>query len=318
MGTNVRNPNSILMGTGILYVGGMNVGQLTGDVVVDLGTEEYKIEAGFPRATIKKYIIKEPSTISAAMLEVDPAVLAVLFPRFTAASEASGTVVVPTEHVGAISSTAWRGLAHRNVLTADFSLSKGSVISVAANPGDTVVNVANSSGFTAGDSVTLAGGGKTETKTVASVQVSAKTITIIAGLTNGYSLGATVSNGTDALTITTDYLVNPLDGQVLRVEGSSALLEGDTVVASYSYTQQASRSLSFGGKISSEKFPIVFEHERDDGVKVVVELYSGQLAGNLAIPFSDGKETVVGVVIEGTADSSRAKGDQIGRISWVG
>lgn len=72
MGTNVLNKDDIIMGTGILKVNGINVGQLKGDVIFTPSVEFKEFEAGIPKQIVKKKKIKEGATLKASLAEMNP------------------------------------------------------------------------------------------------------------------------------------------------------------------------------------------------------------------------------------------------------
>jgi hypothetical protein len=72
LGTNVLDKRDILLGTGTLMMGGINVGQLKGDVTFT-PTAEYKdFLAGIPQQIIKSEKISEGATLKASMAELNP------------------------------------------------------------------------------------------------------------------------------------------------------------------------------------------------------------------------------------------------------
>lgn len=72
LGANVLNKDDILMGTGILFINDINVGQLKGDVVFTPTAEFKDFEAGIPKQTVKSQKTKEGATLKAGVAELNP------------------------------------------------------------------------------------------------------------------------------------------------------------------------------------------------------------------------------------------------------
>lgn len=72
LGTNTINKDDILIGTGVLYINNINVGQLSGDVTFTPTAEFKDFEAGIPKQTIKSTKVKEGATLKAGVAELNP------------------------------------------------------------------------------------------------------------------------------------------------------------------------------------------------------------------------------------------------------
>lgn len=315
---NVKNPANILLGTGILYLDGQDVGQLSGDVVLTYSTEFKKIQAGFPKTTVKSRLIAEEAQITAGFLEVDIQQLAILLPQFTLENVAGEATAVTNEYVGPISATAWKGTANRNWDPAEtVAVRLASKLSAGASIGATKIYVADASLFSPGDTVTLVKSGATEDKTIAALGVDAgeNSLTFTEALAAAFSANDVAINTAVSLVHGTDFLFNPIDGTLLILEDSSKINEGDTVSASYTYTAVTGQSLFAGGNIATATFPLEFRHTRDDGKIFKVKFPQAQITGNFELPFHEDSETILNVTIESVADSTKAAGKQLVEIT---
>ena len=73
LGTNVQNQGDILLGAGILYFNGVNVGQLKGDVSFTPEAEYKEFKAGVPQQTVKILKFSEGATLKASYAEFNSA-----------------------------------------------------------------------------------------------------------------------------------------------------------------------------------------------------------------------------------------------------
>ena len=73
LGTNVINDNDIILGAGILYFNGINVGQLKGDVTFTPEAEYKEFKAGVPQQTVKILKFSEGATLKASYAEMNSA-----------------------------------------------------------------------------------------------------------------------------------------------------------------------------------------------------------------------------------------------------
>lgn len=72
LGANVLDKRDILMGNGKLYIGGVDVGQLKGDVSFTPTAEYKEFEAGVPKQVVKSTKTKEGGTLKAGIAELNP------------------------------------------------------------------------------------------------------------------------------------------------------------------------------------------------------------------------------------------------------
>ena len=73
LGTNVLDSRDIVLGAGVLYFNGINVGQLKGDVSFTPEAEYKEFTAGVPQQTVKILKFKEGATLKASYAEMNSA-----------------------------------------------------------------------------------------------------------------------------------------------------------------------------------------------------------------------------------------------------
>ena len=73
LGTNVQDSRDIILGAGVLYFNGINVGQLKGDVSFTPEAEYKEFSAGVPQQTVKILKFKEGATLKASYAEMNSA-----------------------------------------------------------------------------------------------------------------------------------------------------------------------------------------------------------------------------------------------------
>ena len=314
---NVKNPNNILLGTGILYLDGQDVGQLSGDVVLSYGTEYKKIEAGFPKTTIKSKLIAESAQITAGFLEVDMQQLATLLPLFTLETVSGGDVAITNEWVGEVYEGRWKGCVNRKWTEDAVSVKLASKLTAQALAGATTIYVNDASLFSPADPILLVKSGTTEAATIAALGVDTgeNSLTLTAGITNAFAAGDFAANTAVTLVEGTDYYLDRINGCVSVVPSATKINEGDTVSISYTYTAVTATKLSAGGAISTTVFGLEVQHTRDDGKILKVKFSKAQITGNFELPFHEDSETILNVTIESVADSTKAAGKQLVEIS---
>lgn len=320
MAFNLKNPNNIMLGTGILYVNGVDVGILKGNVTFKYIPEYQEIKGGSPEQTIRKDLISETATLTAGIMEISPDTIGTLMPNlFTPGVQASGTAEVVYEYIGSINALRWSALAHNKLTVDAVSVRKAAKLAAGASAGATKIYVENATLFAAGDTITLKDGSTTENATIAAlgVDTSENSLTITEALSNTYSLNAICVNTADALVDGTDFYTNRIDGQIARVPSSIAIDDGDTVAVSYKHTTITAQTLKAGGKLLSSFYPMRFEADRRDGKKWVLEFYRAQLSGDFEMAFQPSDAMVLNVEISALADSSRSDGEQLFSLSLV-
>lgn len=310
---NVKNVHDIIIGTGVMYINGVDVGQLKGNVTLKHSKTFYEEKAGFPSTSILKALVEEGAELTASLLEVNLDAIAGLMVEYTIGTEGAGSATITQEHVGAITSTRKTGLAHPKLTNDAVTVALASTLSAAVKATDTVLPVVDASIFTAGDTITLRHGSATENATIAAdgVNAAANTLTITAGLSAGFAAGASVINTAVSLAEGTDYFLDRMDGSVWRHSGSAKVAENDQVVASYKYTTYTGRGIKAGGISPSTYYNVRFEHTRRDGKVRVVELYRCQVAGDFEMAFNEAESAPLAITITAYADTSRAVGDQL-------
>jgi len=99
MGTNVKNPVDIIIGTGRLYVDGVDVGQLDGEVEFKHAKTYFEKKAGFPAATILKILQEESCVTTVSLLEANLARLRSIIDEYPEYVEEADTASVEDEVV---------------------------------------------------------------------------------------------------------------------------------------------------------------------------------------------------------------------------
>jgi len=310
---NVRNVNDILLGTGVLYINGVSVGQLKNDVVATFGKEFYEIEAGFPKSTIKEFRISESAQLTAGMLEVNLDNLNNIMDEFTKVNTSAGETEVTYEHVADISYANWVALAHQNILDAGVTVYLASLLTANAASGQKVVQVADASIFTAGDAVQLVSATANEEVTIDAegVDTDENTITMTTNLVNSYEIGDQAADKTVSLDEATDYYIDRIDGKALGIDGGD-IPDGCDISIAYTYDAVTGTTLYGGGKTTlGSGVPIRFEHTRSDGKILKIEFFKALVKGDLEMPFHEDTETILNITISAQADSTRDAGKQL-------
>lgn len=114
MGTNVKNPDDILIGLGELYIDGVDVGQLDGEVEFKHSKTYFEKKAGFPAATILKILQEESCATTVSLLEANLANLRGLLDEYPEYVEEEDTEAILNEEV-VISSKKNMPLAHNRL-----------------------------------------------------------------------------------------------------------------------------------------------------------------------------------------------------------
>lgn len=319
MAFNLKRPADVLIGTGTLYVNGIDVGLLKGEVTFSYEPEWQKITGGSPEQVVKEVLTSETATITANMMEVNLSTLAAVNSLFTSSNVTAEDVAVTKEFLSAgIRSGFWTACANRG-WTEDGAVAVflASGLASPAPAGATKIYVDKASLFTAGDSVVLIDGETTETKTIATegVNEAENSLTFTEALSNTYGINGTAHNDTVSLAEGTDYFVNRIDGQVTRIGDSTKVADNDTVSVTYEYTTVTGVKNTFGGKSSVPDYPVEFvSDKKSDGKQIKIKFYRAQFNGAFSLPFNPTDAAQVPVSIVALADSTRAVGDQLGYI----
>lgn len=316
MRTNVRNPSQILVGTGILYANGRDVGQLKNDVTFAYTPEYLDVKAGFPQQSVKTIATSESATLTAGFLEFDLFTYGDIMGSAVFKTIPGGAVPVLNQLLPPVSAYSYSNSGNPYWdIDSTLAVAIATTIRLAAAVGTTTVYVTTVDGFAAGDSVMLSkivnGTAVTETLTVASVNAGNNALVFTAPITNSYDYGALAINETTDLTAGTDYVVDYIGGGVALNPSSALLKPGLSVAASYTHEVVAAEQLSFGGKVTSKPFPLRFIHERDDGKLVVITMPKATMTGTLTVGFKETDAMINDVEITGTADSSLPAGEQL-------
>ncbi|MCK9327414.1 MAG: hypothetical protein M0P69_18115 [Bacteroidales bacterium] len=317
MAFNLKKASDVLIGTGILYVNGIDVGLLKGEVTFSYEPEWTKITGGSPEQTIKEVLTSENATITANMMEVNLSTLASVNALFTESAVSSGEEEVVKEFLEAgLRSGFWTAAQNRGWTedgTVEVFLASG--LTTPASAGATKIYVDDASLFTAADEIILTDGATTETRTIAALGVdeSENSLTVTVALSNSYSISGVVHNNTVSMVEGTDYFVNRIDGQLTRIADSAKVADNDPVSVSYEYSVITGKKVTFGGKTTVPSYPIEFiSDEKSDGKQIKIRFYKAQFNGSFSLPFNPTDAAQVPVSIVALADSTRSTGDQLG------
>ena len=99
MATNVINANDIIIGTGRLYIDGVDVGQLEDEVKFTHGKSYYEKQAGFPASTIIKILEEETCVANVSLLEANLDRLRSIIDEYAAYTQNAGTGSITDEEV---------------------------------------------------------------------------------------------------------------------------------------------------------------------------------------------------------------------------
>ena len=149
----------------------------------------------------------------------------------------------------------------------------------------------------------------TATATDEVVTVTSKVHTMLA---HGNISAVTVktSSGT-ALTEGSDYYLDRLNGSIYRVAASTAIADGDSVKASYTYTTYEKSGFGVGGGAQTDKtFQVDFYHKRRDGNYRHIRIWEGKISGDFALAFKETAESPLSIEVTAQSDSSKAAGQQ--------
>lgn len=172
-------------------------------------------------------------------------------------------------------------------------------------------------------------GGLDSFSTVAASPVAVTNELHVVSSTNGVRLDHREGDGTEvsAISVTdlantpcvrnTDYVVY-VDSSgytcIARVAGSTILTDGDTAKVSYSYTPNASVTLTSGGKFEISPRVVRITNTNAAGKKLELTLYKATIEEGMSYEYpADNSSEAVAVHIKmvGTLDTTRAPGDQL-------
>ncbi len=172
-------------------------------------------------------------------------------------------------------------------------------------------------------------GGIDTFSTVAASPVAVTNELHVVSSTNGVRLDHREGDGTEvsAITVTdlantacvrnTDYVVY-VDSSgytcIARVSGSTVLTDGDTAKVSYSYTPNASVTLTSGGKFEISPRVVRLTNTNAAGKKFQLTLYKCTIEEGMSYKYpADNSSEAVAVHIKlvGTLDTTRTAGDQL-------
>jgi hypothetical protein len=134
--------------------------------------------------------------------------------------------------------------------------------------------------FTVGDSITFVKDATTETKTISAIDAGSKKVTLNSAILNPFPSGVGIINNDVTLVEGTDYYIFPRYGLITRTEGSTDLIEGDSVAVGYTYRQYNGMGYGYGSFSSQDTYPLEFWHKKGDGAFRCLRMFKAQLSGN--------------------------------------
>lgn len=101
---------------------------------------------------------------------------------------------------------------------------------------------------------------------------------------------------------------------IARVDGSTVLTDGDTALVSYSYTPNASVTLSSGGKVTVSDRVVRITNTNEEGKKFQITLFKASINEGAEIEFpsdEDDDPAMPHLKMKGVLDVGRTAGDQL-------
>ena len=156
--------------------------------------------------------------------------------------------------------------------------------------------------------------------------------------TNAERLIYAMGNGSEVTSITvkdssntsavrnTDFVITVGDDgytYIARVSGSTVITTGEVVTVNYTYTPNASVTLSSGGKYTFTDIVAKITNTNEDGEDLSIQLYKAYINNGMEIEFPSDDDDSVAVLplkIVGIRDTTRTAGDQLFKIvdeQWV-
>lgn len=159
----VKNADDILVGTGRVFINGVCVGQLSGQVRAKVGNEWYKVEAGFPAQVVKQALTKETGEMAFNLLELNLDTIRSIMPQFSAYTETEGVTADFVSDVVPLYALRHSKLSGSRISTLDSVKTVGDTPATLVEGTDfyidrlngTIYRVADSTATKEGDSVTV-------------------------------------------------------------------------------------------------------------------------------------------------------------------
>jgi len=285
-------PVDIQFGSADLYINGRNVGAVT-DVrfVVEIEKEEHR--SGQPSKVDKVVVSQVTARATANLKEINPLNLRdALGLTKEDINVVTGSTTSAKDYVVLTYSFAAK-LLNEN-LTEVTSVKLATTLVQPCSSSDTVIVVASTTGFSAGDSITVG-------TTSAEIQsISGNQITLTGAIGASYPVGTYVVRDT-AYTSEDDYTVDLDDGTIKAVAGG-AIPDNVLVEVSYSYKPMLRAEVPIGKYVTGRTYAVHLVHKRDDG-KMIIYMPRGQVTGALEFAFGD-EFHAIPVTIDGLSDPS--------------
>ena len=108
-------------------------------------------------------------------------------------------------------------------------------------------------------------------------------------------------------TVTTDYIIDIVFGQIRRVSGSTIPATG-SVQVEFTYTAVAAEAYFFGGLSAVTYQPAQFIHTRSDSKRIIADIWRASTNGRLLLEFREVEWNLYDVQFNAIADLGRPEG----------
>jgi len=312
---NVLNANDILIGTGKLYIDGVDVGQIDGEISFTHGKTFYEKKSGFPATTVVSVLTEESLTAEFNLLEANLARIRSMMSEYSAVTVTPGVSDSTEEKELQFSADKHTKLQYGDLVTLSLVSTDGTETAVTGE----VVAGATGTSFTLAyppksvSAVYDNGVLLTEGAAGYTVALGTGAITLAAEATAGEVTADYVTEEDVTLALNTDFYADMLAGTFYRA--STSIYEPTSVDATYTYKNAASSGFGIGGASSSSSdFVVEFVHKRRDGKYRVIKLWKCQISGDFTMSFQEQAESPVAITITALADSTKAAGQQFGTV----
>ena len=312
---NVLNANDILIGTGKLYIDGVDVGQIDGEISFTHGKTFYEKKSGFPATTVVSVLTEENLSAEFNLLEANLARIRSMMSEYSAVTVTPGVSDSTEETELQFSADKHTKLQYGDLVTLSLVSTDGTETAVTGE----VVAGATGTSFTLAyppksvSAVYDNGVLLTEGAAGYTVALGTGAITLAAEATAGEVTADYVTEKDVTLALNTDFYADMLAGTFYRA--STSIYEPTSVDATYTYKNAASSGFGIGGASSSSSdFVVEFVHKRRDGKYRVIKLWKCQISGDFTMSFQEQAESPVAITITALADSTKAAGQQFGTV----
>jgi len=312
---NVLNANDILIGTGKLYIDGVDVGQIDGEISFTHGKTFYEKKSGFPATTVVSVLTEENLSAEFNLLEANLARIRSMMSEYSAVTVTPGVSDSTEEKELQFSADKHTKLQYGDLVTLSLVSTDGTetavtgeVVAGATGTSFTLAHIPKSVSAVYDNGVLLTEGAAGYT-----VALGTGVITLAASADAGDVTADYVTEGDVTLVLNTDFYADMLAGTFYRA--STSIYEPTSVDATYTYKNAASSGFGIGGASSSSSdFVVEFVHKRRDGKYRVIKLWKCQISGDFTMSFQEQAESPVAITITALADSTKAAGQQFGTV----